>query len=324
MQEEDFPAWKQHEPLFRAALGDLNRHALSAPSLAQHLSNALAETALFPREKAARKHVPQITLFAYLCAPRVGSARGLITATEFLSIVFLFNDYWPETGKFMLDGQGSENSDHRLKFVRSWLEKIERDYGDRAGRFLEAFRRWHRSLGVEQALLAQPGHPTLEEYVDKDCGRYQWVATPTYMDLWELVEGIEVPEEKRGETEPLKELAVELSYLSNDIGSIDQDGERKNYVRLMALESGKPGDLEAAIEETARVYREKAAEFMTKARDLENGSVCKAYAELVAQIANGNVRVTAFLAEHASFGRYAPTVRAALDRLLAGSMLAVA
>jgi len=324
MRDEDFPAWKQHEPLFRAALGDLNRHALSAPALAQHLSDALAEAALFPPEKAARKHVPQITLFAYLCAPGAGSARGLITATEFLSIVFLFNDYWPETGKFMLEGKASESDDHRLEFVRSWLKKIERDYGARSGRFLEAFRRWHRSLGVEQALLAQPGHPTLEEYVDKLCGRYQWVATPTYMDLWELVEGIAVPEEKREVTEPLKELAVELSYLANDIGSIDQDGERKNYVRLMALQSGRVTDLDAAIEATARVYREKAAEFVTKARDLENGSPCKAYADLVAQIANGNVRVTAFLAEHASFGRYAPTVRSALDGLLAGSMLAVA
>ena len=118
----------------------------------------------------------------------------------------------------------------------------------------------------------------------------------------------------------MKALGVELIYLANDIGSIERDNGRGNYVRLLAERIG-PNALDQALDATTRRYRDKASEFLARSSDLAPGSRSAAYADMLAYIIDGNLRSTAFLAHPAAFGRYSPTVRECLERMLESSLL---
>jgi hypothetical protein len=314
MRSQDLPAWKRHETLFRGALPQPERHEIDAPALAEWIGDALAQRELFPPEDILQKRVPQVVLFTYLCAPRVASRQGLIAAAEFLFIFFLFNDDWEAMGQ-LLDEHGARSTDRRVSFVREWLERLEQQHGGRASRFLASFRSYQASLGVEHAYGQQPGHPTLDEYLDKLTGRYQWIATSPYIDLWELVEGIDVSDEQRPLTEPLKELAVELVYIANDVGSIARDPHQKNYVRFLLAELGTSATLEQALEETVRVYKRKAHAFVEKASELSSALSMSPYVDMVAHVTDGNVLATIALAEQGRSGRYSPAVRTCLASL---------
>jgi len=312
---QHYPAWKQHEALFATAIPDVHRHELSAPELAQLIADSLAEKVLFPREETIRKRVPQLVIFTYLCAPRVASRQGLVAAAEFLYIFFLFNDHWAATGAVFVEESTSMPVDHRVTFVREWLALVRRRFGPKADRFLSSFRLYHASLCVEATYADRPGHPTWDEYVDKRTGRYQWVATSPYIDLWELVEGIEVPDAEREATDQLKELGVELTYLANDIGSIQRDSNEKNYIRLLLAKMGSSLPIERGLEEALRIYREKARAFMLSSRDLQSRELLSSYADMVANVTDGNLLATTLLAESAPSGRYSPAVSGCLESL---------
>src|SRR5262249_33686068 len=151
----------------------------------------------------------------------------------------------------------------------------------------------------------QPGHPTLAEYLDRKSGRYQWVATPPYIDLWEVSERIDVPDDRRALVEPLKILGVELTFLANDLGSIERDADRPNYVRYVAAESR--GSLAEAIERTSADYAQRVAEFVEIWRRLpevgNEGDALGHYADMVAHVTDGNLEATQLLARGGQPGR---------------------
>ncbi len=305
-------AWQEHAALFDAAIPNPHRHELSAPELCDWVLTSLIELDVFPSSEVLQKRVPQVVVFAYQCAPRRASRAGLLAAVEFLFVFFLFNDDWAEASA--LHTAPASEAPAKVRYIRDWLARVEGDLGKRSGRFFQAFRAYYESLRIEAGYAARPGHPSFEEYVDRRSGRYQWVATAPYIELWEATEGLHLSSADRVTTDPLKELGVELTYLANDIGSVLRDSEHKNYVRFMqARESGS--SIERAIELTEEVYRDKARAFAELAQRVELGSDCARYADLVASVTDGNLRATSLLSRAGSEGRYAPAVRASLESL---------
>lgn len=303
--------WERHSQLYQRSIPDPRQHELSAPELAQFVSVSLEKHALFSSELAREKHVPQLTVFTYTCAPRRASAEGLRAAAEFLFVFFLLNDYWVELTKH--EPHSTEAPpDPRLSFISTWLDSLSKRFERSPARFLSGFETYRQSLFHEQELLERAVRPSRAEYTNKQNGRYQWVATPPYIDLWELTEGILLPEELRPPCERIKEISVELTYLANDMGSIARDRRGMNFVSILAAE--RELSLEEALRETAELYLDQVQLFSRLSEELHDEEAQK-YVDLLAHVTDGNLRSTLYLASSSASGRYAPEARALLDQL---------
>jgi len=308
----DPEAFEQHRELFARALPTPWTHQEAAPRLAAWISETLAASSLFPAPEAQRKRLPQLMIFVSHCAPSGASSEGLRLACEFLFAFFLFNDDWSTHGAGFFDETPSSPS-HGALHVTRWLRAFEARFGARSARFLAAFEQYWRSLGFEQALKARPEPPTFEEYVDRGRGRYQWVATAPYIELWEVAEGIALDAHERPQADALKELAVELTYIANDIGSLRRDHVSSNYVTLRAERDGGSSDRSEQLEQVRVDYDARVQRYQELASGTR-GELSR-YASLVSAIADGNLKATTLLALSGEAGRYAPDARGCLQRL---------
>ncbi|HYQ14583.1 MAG TPA: hypothetical protein VEQ58_02460, partial [Polyangiaceae bacterium] len=115
--------------------------------------------------------------------------------------------------------------------------------------------------------------------------------------------------------EPLKQLGVELTYLANDIGSLGRDRLGKNFVTLSCVDPNDPAQLKTALDATLRLYADKVAAFRLLESQLPARAPLADYADLVAQISDGNLQATSLLSRQSTALRYAPWLRDALDSL---------
>lgn len=306
---DDAATFRRHENLYRAALPNLERHALSVPRLCSWIDARLAELQLFPAALAEEKYVPQITVFTSLCAPRVASARGLQHAAEFLFAFFVLND--------AAHGEEAPDVTSRRDFIERWLGELELEYGARATRFKDAFALYRASLVHERLLDERKTPITWSKYTDRNEGRHQWVATAPYLELWELCEGVVVPDEERAACDELKATAVDLTYVANDLGSFGRDGASKNFVSLIADQAGCQRD--EALRATVEFYVAQAQSFAEQAAALSPAT--RSYVDLLAWVTDGNLRATSFLATGDREGRYAPEVRELLEELAFRALL---
>jgi hypothetical protein len=297
----------------RALLPEPWRHELSADELVEFIAEALAQNGIFESEETRLKRVPQIAVFVAHCAPRSASASGLRLAAEFLFAFFALNDHWESTRAVLRPASTVEGPGAR--WIRAWLERLAAAPGAHAQRFRAAFERYLQSLQQEHTYEGLPGHPTFDEYVDVARGRYQWVATAPYIELWELSLGLVLDGPARHRAEPLKALAVELTYLANDIGSLARDKAGKNYVTLLMQRDPSLTTLESAVEASARIYADKARSLINERLAIESGTELARYAEVVCDITDGNLRATTLLARASAEGRYSPLARECLSKL---------
>jgi len=294
------------------------RHELSADELVEFVADNLGRNRIFESDETRKKRVPQVVVFVAHCAPRSATALGLRLAAEFLFVFFALNDQWEATHAVVKPASDPSES-AGVRWIRRWRKRLPEEHGARAQRFLDAFELYLESLQQEQRYEREPGHPTFEEYVDVERGRYQWVATAPYIELWELSLGLDL-DAWREQADPMKALAVELSYLANDIGSLGRDKPTKNYVRLLMEHDPSLATLESALESTSKIYADKARSLVDRRRAFPAESTLARYAELVCDIADGNLRATTLLARNSAEGRYSPLARECLSALpLVGS-----
>ncbi|MFZ5896669.1 MAG: terpene synthase family protein [Myxococcota bacterium] len=298
---------------FRALLPKPWRHAPSADALANWIARSLADNQIFDSQEARQKRVPQITVFVAHCAPVVAPPGTLELAAQFLFAFFLLNDHWEST-RALIRGESAQAS-HGVAFVRDWLATLRQTYGARAQRFILGFERYLQSLEREKLYEANAGHPTFAEYVDREFGRYQWVATPPYIELWEMSLGIELGEPARRAADDMKALGVELTYIANDIGSLARDQAQKNFVTLLMQEEPLLTTLDAALARASAIYREKADRLRSARQAQSADTSLGRYAELVCNITDGNLRATTLLAHTGAAARYSPAARECLEGL---------
>ena len=241
---------------------------------------------------------------------RAESLEQIIDAAEYL---FSKNGFYGVTLRDVAQRVGIHTTlmHYYFKDKHALFEEVfKRRTGETSGRRMEALERYE----------AEAGHPTFEEYIDVQRGRYQWVATPPYIELWELALHLELTAAERAAADELKRLAVELTYLANDIGSLPRDPAAKNFVTLLASNRAELHDLNDALAATSQIYREKAESLVAERRRLTSETALGSYAELVCDIADGNLRATTLLARRGSEGRYSPAARDVLEALpLVGS-----
>jgi terpene synthase-like protein len=305
----DPEVFERHRELFARALPTPWLHQEPAPQLAAWISETLAASSLFPAEEAQRKRLPQLMIFVSHCAPPGASSEGLRLACEFLFAFFLFNDDWSAHGAGFFDRAPTPSLSPGALYVRGWLRAFEARFGARSARFIAAFEQYWQSLCFEQTLKARAEPPTFDEYVDRQRGRYQWVATAPYIELWEVAQGIALDEHERPRADALKELGVELSYLANDIGSLRRDQGCGNYVKLRSAST----DLSEQLRQTSADYDARVQRYLELASGAQ-GELLR-YVSLVSAITDGNLKATTLLALSGDAGRYAPEARDCLQRL---------
>jgi hypothetical protein len=286
----------------RRALVDVNRHQVSADELGILIELDLVHRRLFTRSETIEKRVPQIAVFTYHCAPAGSSGDALMEAARFLYGFFLLNDH------------SSGSSDHD-GFIDEWLQSLSTKYGASTETFLASFATYRRSLERETQWESDKLPATLANYTDRRAGRYQWVATSPYIDLWALTSGALVDPDLRPLVDPLKDIAVELTYIANDIGSVARDQTSKNYVWLLLREQPELSGLDDALELAGNIYAQKLSEFRERAELLPPRVRDGQYLYLLADIIDGNRNATASLARIGSANRYSPQQHETLNQL---------
>jgi hypothetical protein len=305
-------AFEQHRELFAQALPAPWPHQGSAAELADWIVETIESNALFPAAEARCKRLPQLLIFVSRCAPPGASVDGLRLACGFLFAFFLFNDDFATHGA-AFDESASTPASSGVLYVRNWRRAFAERFGGRSARFLSAFERYRRSLAHEQRLKERPHPPTFEEYVDRERGRYQWVATAPYIELWEVVQGIGLEERERAQADQLQVLGVELTYIANDVGSLRRDEPAMSYITLRAARDLGRVSLSARLEATRADYDARVQAFLDRARELR-GELSR-YASLVSAITDGNLEATLLLARAGDAGRYAAEAGECLSQL---------
>jgi Terpene synthase family 2, C-terminal metal binding len=295
-----------HRELFGTALPSPWPHEGSPEELARWISKELASHALFPPAEAESKRLPQLMIFVSHCAPPGASTDALRLACGFLIAFFLFNDDWRRHGARFAEPEGAP-------YVKAWLARFEARFGARAARFLAAFEQYRQSLFVEQRLRERPERPTLEAYMSREHGRYQWVATAPYIELWEVATELGLREAERASAERLQALGVELTYIANDIGSLRRDHRSPNFVTLLTERYPGLFTLPELLEAARTEYTARARAF-DALREGATGELAR-YASLVAAVTDGNLRATLLLARSGDAGRYASETRECLESL---------
>lgn len=317
MQLTPEAVWEKHLPFYSQTIFNPTAHAWPAPEFALWITEDLEREQLFPADRAQRSHVPQLTVFTYFCAPRNPSREGLQAAVRFLYIFFLFNDYWEQVSQDLEPSYARQRD-----FIAHWPQEIREQWGQSSAFLLESFEKYRQALYHEQELEKRPEPISLQEYQDRERGRFQWVGTPPYIDLWEVTEGLVLTEEQRALTAPLRAWGIELTYIANDLGSMRRDPKEKNFISLLSKEEGL--SIPEAIRAASQIYQQKAQEFLLLAHKLWNDTQepkLRAYLDMVAHVTDGNLLATTMLASVGGSGRYATDARELLEGLCEHSRL---
>jgi hypothetical protein len=139
--------------------------------------------------------------------------------------------------------------------------------------------------------------------------RKHTVAVPAYTECWRTIRGISFspPLEAALNRSELRDMAAEIVYLVNDIGSLDRDEEAARNgpdnvdPNFVLLRTRVLGDRDAALADVIRLENRRIADFRRNARLLlksEHGAdpLLHAYLEILRSTISGNLATTKHLA----------------------------
>jgi hypothetical protein len=300
--------WSIHTSFYKNAIAHEKKHEITPSDLAWHIAQTIRYQEILDTKDALKKFIPLIITYTYNCSPFLANAASLILAAEFLLIVFLFDDKWEIFEPYLQLDKENYNKPEQV-FIVQWLKKIQSLYGDSASKFLNSFLTYYRSLIVEANYIASQRQLTMEEYTDKSTGRYQWTATPTYIDLWELTMKLLLTKNDHEILKPFKDLAVEMTYIANDIASLERDEPSINLLTILAEDCDSKFNEEKmlyAINKAAEIYCIKAKKIAVGIEQFKHIEQQKffTYFEMLEQVIDGNLLSIKGLSLRTSVQRY--------------------
>lgn len=259
-----------------------------------------------PREDPAalaRMAYVASTFDLYCCAPGATLEENLLGA-QFLIIFFVADDgSEEELASFLAEADGPPSHPSGLRACYdAWLEGLRRRGLD-TRRLRVSVRKMCEWFLLERRLDQR----TLTEERYREI-RQNTIAVNVYVDCWATLRGLS-PSEPADEAlrrSHLLELASELVYITNDLGSLERDEEaaRKNPaggdLNLVLLRARTLGNRQEALQQVVELYHETLRDFRHRRADLVGSEhwrepAVRDYVELVRCMTNGNLGATRYL-----------------------------
>jgi hypothetical protein len=268
-----------------------------------------------PAKRRAKAEV--IATFACLCEPDAPTPAGTHLAARLLAIILylddlpklLLNDRIREM-RDAVDGSSRALQCPQARAFATYLDDLGL-YGDTTW-FRRQFELCLSALSEEAQLLTE-GPLNVASYKSV---RPRVIFVEEYMWTWLLSEGLPFDGEALKRTVRLRNLASEVAYLVNDLGSVERERgaahENANLVFLLEREEGMSE--QEAIQSVIRMHNETAISYRSEANELRESfgtPAVLAIANIVQAVVRGNLATTKRL----SAARY-PGAERALAQLL--------
>jgi hypothetical protein len=257
------------------------------------------ESELFiePEPSRRRAKAEAIATFACLCAPADPSPAGMLLAVRLLAIILYLDDLpkdrlgpcWREMFE-VLRPEGLLPTLPQPKALAAYVQALA-CYGDTTW-FKQQFERCLFAVRDEATLLAN-GPLSVVSY---KAIRPRLIFVEEYLWTWLLSERLPFDAAALERTVRLRNLASDVAYLVNDLGSVDRDrapGRDPNLVFLLQHEQGVSE--EQAIETVTRLHDETAQAYRAEANDVRMPGATPAalaIADVVEFVVRGNLATT--------------------------------
>ncbi|MGC4089897.1 MAG: terpene synthase family protein [Polyangiaceae bacterium] len=230
---------------------------------------------------------------AYLkwCSPSSAPRLGLRLGAAYLAWFFAINDLAsnPEKQQLVADIRAVLNGaqptlTHPLLDTTRAFQAELREGGleDKIGRFIDFVELMFDAFAWEIAHASQV--PVTGDYVRY---RTHFVAVFPYLELWRLV--LELPD---GDSTPdlvrLEQLGTELTFLVNDLLSVERDQRERKHNLVFCLVRDHAGDEQRAEQAARAALQERVDEFASVRRStLLGGEQARCYADFLGSVAEG-------------------------------------
>jgi hypothetical protein len=264
----------------------------------------------------AREAYVSSTYDLYCCPPGATLEENLLGA-KFI-VCFLKADDGPdeELASFLASPEGGSSAPTELRSCHdAWMKELLDQGLDTQGA-RAAFREMCTWMQVERGV----DRTQLTEARYREFRRYT-IAVPAYLACWTAIRALSLSERAHEALRGLIDVALELVYISNDLGSLERDeeaarrqpsGSDPNLVLLRARETGSRQE---AIHQVVALHHEKARAFLRLRAELAgtefwDDRAVRDHVEFLRCMTNGNLAAT----RHLMATRY-PGTQALLERL---------
>jgi hypothetical protein len=250
-----------------------------------------------PEPSKRRAKAEAIATFACLCAPADPSPAGMLLAVRLLAIILYLDDLprnrLSECGREMLEVLHAPNfspTRPQALALQAYVRELD-GYGDTSW-FRKQFEQCLIAVRDEARLLFT-GALTVASY---KAIRPRLIFVEEYLWTWLLSERLPFDGSALERTVRLRQLASDVAYLVNDLGSVDRDrapGGDPNLVFLIQREQGMSE--ERAIESVVRLHDETAAAYRAEANDVRGPGATpamRAITDVVEFVVRGNLATT--------------------------------
>jgi hypothetical protein len=246
------------------------------------------------RERRVPALVTVASVYARLCAPAGASERAYDVLARFTLLFFLVDDAAVDEVPDLLAENEPWSIGRYTVALRTWLAETHELTAAPAGlreRFAQAY---HDYLAARRA---EHAHKSAPLGVDEHWAfRRRSIFMDPYLDLWLILDGVELAELAQEPFAAARALAVDLVLLANDLASGERDAQGgasaddlnliHSYAR--AYDEAQPAALERLIRlHNTMVERYRAA--LARAIAARPGPHALSYAEILSGVVEGNV-----------------------------------
>lgn len=247
--------------------------------LTSYLTTFMSEHELFPEMRPVYSKL--IATYLKYCSPEGANTQALEIAARYLTIFYFlndYNDYHPREGfNTLLDDMlgiltkssiAYPPSPSILSAVQAFRDELEA-YSKRNGVALAEFD--HQLHDMMQSfckkwIIKEPA-TSVSDYMED---RFVDIGVRPYQELWKILGTfpINLTLETMTCIQQIEELACEIIYLINDLGSEHQDKVKgkPNLIFVYQVENGKSSDFSKL--EVKSIHRRKVEEFKSKIADI--------------------------------------------------------
>jgi hypothetical protein len=246
------------------------------------------------RERSVPALVTVASVYARLCAPAGASERDYDVLARFTLLFFLVDDAALHEVPDLLAENQPWSIGRYTRALRTWLAETHELTAANAGlreRFAHAY---HDYLAARRAEHAQHAAPLSVD--DHWALRRRSIFMDPYLDLWLIVEGVELAELAEQPFAAARALAVDLVLLANDLASAERDaqgGASPADLNLIHSYARAYGEAEpAAIERLIELHNEMVERYRAAvglAIAARPGPHAASYAEILTGVVEGNV-----------------------------------
>jgi len=247
---------------------------------------------LFPDSSLVQPGVRKVVrLYLKWCSPAIPTALGLRLTASYLVWFFAINDLVSDLGKRVLvaelrsqlRGEAPSAENELTDATRTFTDELRGHFGQDLARYFTWLDAMFEAFAWEISVSGQT--PPTADYMRY---RTHFVAVYPYLELWRLSLGVGAAE-LSAQVQRLEELSTELTFLVNDLLSVERDARERKHNLVFCLAAEHNSTLEQSFERARGLTDARLEEFQRLRAELPSvrSAQLGVYLEFLGSVAEG-------------------------------------